>query len=428
MERKKYVVVGVGGRARVYYESLVRDYKDICELAAFCDINRTRCEYANRVIKEEFGVEPVPIYNIDEFEKMLAEQKPDKVIVTSIDRTHHRYIIKAMELGYDVITEKPMTTDAKKAQEIVDTIEKTGRNLCVTFNYRYAPHSSKVRELLMQNVIGDITQVHFEWFLNTSHGADYFRRWHRDKRNSGGLLVHKSTHHFDLINFWLDSAPETVFAFGDLKFYGRENAEKRGITKFYSRAYGSENAKGDPFALVMEGNENLEGMYLNAEHEDGYFRDQSVFGDGISIEDTMNVLVRYENGVQMSYSLNAYSPVEGFRACLTGTKGRIEVDVLDAVYINGEGKSENEGVSIGKRIKVLPMFGSAYDVPVEEVTGGHGGADPQLMEDIFAPKGNDPLKRISSHIDGIKSIMVGIAANESMKTGMPVKIRDLIKY
>ena len=135
-----------------------------------------------------------------------------------------------MELGYDVITEKPMTTDAKKAQEIVDTIEKTGRNLCVTFNYRYAPHSSKVRELLMQNVIGDITQVHFEWFLNTSHGADYFRRWHRDKRNSGGLLVHKSTHHFDLINFWLDSAPETVFAFGDLKFYGRENAEKRGIT------------------------------------------------------------------------------------------------------------------------------------------------------------------------------------------------------
>ena len=186
--------------------------------------------------------------------------------------------------------------------------------------------------------------------------------------------------------------------------------------------------RGDPFALVMEGNENLEGMYLNAEHEDGYFRDQSVFGDGISIEDTMNVLVRYENGVQMSYSLNAYSPVEGFRACLTGTKGRIEVDVLDAVYINGEGKSENEGVSIGKRIKVLPMFGSAYDVPVEEVTGGHGGADPQLMEDIFAPKGNDPLKRISSHIDGIKSIMVGIAANESMKTGMPVKIRDLIKY
>lgn len=428
MKRKKYVVVGVGGRARVYYESLVRDYKDICELAAFCDINRTRCEYANRVIKEEFGAEPVPIYNIDEFEKMLAEQKPDKVIVTSIDRTHHRYIIKAMELGYDVITEKPMTTDAKKAQEIVDTIEKTGRNLCVTFNYRYAPHSSKVRELLMQNTIGDITQVHFEWFLNTSHGADYFRRWHRDKRNSGGLLVHKSTHHFDLINFWLDSAPETVFAFGDLKFYGRENAEKRGITKFYSRAYGSENAKGDPFALVMEGNENLEGMYLNAEHEDGYFRDQSVFGDGISIEDTMNVLVRYENGVQMSYSLNAYSPVEGFRACLTGTKGRIEVDVLDAVYINGEGKSENEGVSIGKRIKVLPMFGSAYDVPVEEVTGGHGGADPQLMEDIFAPKGNDPLKRISSHIDGIKSIMVGIAANESMKTGMPVKIRDLIKY
>ena len=71
----------------------------------------------------------------------------------------------------------------------------------------------------MNGTIGDVFSVHFEWLLNTKHGADYFRRWHRDKRNSGGLLVHKSTHHFDLVNFWLGTQPKTVFAMGDLRFY-----------------------------------------------------------------------------------------------------------------------------------------------------------------------------------------------------------------
>ena len=106
-----------------------------------------------------------------------------------------------MELGCDVITEKPMTTDEVKAQAILDAVKRTGRKLRVTFNYRYAPHNTKIRELLANGVIGEVFSVHFEWLLNTQHGADYFRRWHRDKRNSGGLLVHKSAHHFDLVNF-----------------------------------------------------------------------------------------------------------------------------------------------------------------------------------------------------------------------------------
>ncbi|MBJ8193096.1 Gfo/Idh/MocA family oxidoreductase, partial [Bacillus cereus] len=91
-------------------------------------------------------------------------------------------------------------------------IDRTGRKLRVTFNYRYAPHNTKIRELIMDGTLGEVLSVNFEWLLNTQHGADYFRRWHRDKRNSGGLLVHKSTHHFDLMNFWLGSKPETVYA------------------------------------------------------------------------------------------------------------------------------------------------------------------------------------------------------------------------
>ena len=427
MAKIKYAQVGMGGRGRIFYAAVATTYKDTSEMVAFCDINRTRAEYANMIIQERYGQPAVPLYGAHEFERMIEETKPDAVIVTSIDRTHHKYIIKAMEMGCDVICEKPMTVDAQKCQDILDCIERTGKKLRVTFNYRYAPHNTKLRELIANDTIGKVTQVHFEWLLNTSHGADYFRRWHRDKRNSGGLLVHKSTHHFDLVNFWLGTYPTRVFALGDLKFYGRENAEERGVTKFYSRAYGQENAKGDPFALHMEESRPLMNLYLNAEKDDGYIRDQSVFGDNISIEDTMNVLVQYKNGAQMSYSLNAYSPYEGFRVGITGTKGRIELDVVEAVYVNAQGKSEKEGDIESKRITVYPMFGEPYDVAVEDGVGGHGGGDAVLLNDIFGVPSEDPWHRAASHIDGAMSIMTGIAANKSMATGLPIDIKTLIE-
>jgi len=426
MAKKRYAHVGIGGRARMYYEAIAKKYSDTAELVAFCDVNQTRMDFANSLLEGELGYHAVPTYGAEDFEKMILDTKPDTVIVTSVDRTHHRYIIKAMEMGCDVISEKPMTVDARKCQEIIDCIERTGKHLRVTFNYRYAPHNTKVKELIMNGAIGKVTQVHFEWLLNTSHGADYFRRWHRDKRNSGGLMVHKATHHFDLVNFWLDTYPVKVFALGDLKFYGRENAEERGVTKFYSRVHGQENAKGDPFALVMEGNKYLENLYLNAEKDDGYLRDQSVFGDNISIEDTMNVIVQYKSGAQMSYSLNAYSPWEGFRVCFTGTKGRLEIEVIEAVYINAGGDSSKEGVVTGKKITVYPMFGEAYNVPIEEGKGGHGGGDSVLLNDLFGVPEYDPYHRAAGYVDGAMSILTGISANKSMASGMPVDVMSMV--
>ena len=426
MAKKRYAQVGVGGRARMYYEAIAKTFNETAELVAFCDINQTRMDYANNVLEGELNYHKVPTYKSEDFEKMILETKPDYVIVTSIDRTHHRYIIKAMEMGCDVISEKPMTVDEVKCQEIIDCIERTGKNLRVTFNYRYAPHNTKVRDLIMKGTIGKVTQVHFEWMLNTSHGADYFRRWHRDKKNSGGLLVHKSTHHFDLVNFWLDTYPTRVYALGGLKFYGRENAEERGVTKFYNRGTNNPVAKDDPFALDLRDGGNLENLYLNAEHEDGYMRDLSVFGDFISIEDTMNVLVQYASGAQLSYSLNAYSAREGFRVTFTGTNGRIELDVAEEVYINAGGDSDKEGCLKHKSIIVQNLFGQRYEVEIEEGVGGHGGGDAVLLNDIFGIPDEDPYKRAAGYEDGAMSILTGIAGNKSIASGMPVNPLSLV--
>ncbi|GHV49228.1 dehydrogenase [Spirochaetia bacterium] len=429
MAKKKYVQVGTGGRARMYYEAISTTYKDSAEMAAFCDISQTRMNYANKLLTEKYGVAPAKTYFYTEFETMLDEIKPDAVIVTSVDRTHHDYIIRSMEKGYDVISEKPMTIDEKKAQAIIDTQKRTGKHLRVTFNYRYAPHNTKIREILMDGTIGEVFSIHFEWLLNTQHGADYFRRWHRNKLNSGGLLVHKATHHFDLVNFWIGSRPETVYALGDLNFYGMKNAERRGVEKFYYRAHGNPAAKGDPFAIDLEANETLKALYLDAEADSGYIRDRSVFSEDISIEDTMGVMVRYQNNVMMSYSLNAYMPWEGYNIAFNGSKGRLEVNVVEKSYINAGGEKGDEGALVGKKLTVKPMFGKPYEVSFDEVKGGHGGGDTVMLNDIFgANPPPDKFKRAASHVDGAYSILTGVAANKSIASGLPVKIKDLVQF
>ncbi|RYP45756.1 hypothetical protein DL768_007932 [Monosporascus sp. mg162] len=424
--KKRYALVGTGGRAIFFYTAIAKDYAATSCIAGICDTNQTRMNYANSKL-ETLGHGAVPTFLASDFDKMVKETKPDEVIVTTIDRTHNIYIVRALELGCNVITEKPMTIDAPRCQEIFDAVERTGKKVRVTFNYRYAPHNTKVAELIRSGAIGTVTSVHFEWMLNTSHGADYFRRWHRDKRNSGGLLVHKSTHHFDLVNFWLQTRPATVYAQGDLKFYGRENAERRGVTKFYTRAQGSEVAKTDPFALHMEDNQQLKAMYLDAEHEDAYYRDQSVFSDGISIEDTMNLLVRYRNGAVMTYSLTAYAPWEGFRVSFNGTGGRLELEVVENSYVNSGGDQSLEG-SLERRTLILrPLFEKPREIEITDGVGAHGGGDVVLLNDIFGEPVTDEYMRAASHVDGALSILTGIAANRSIATGQVVNVDDVLR-
>lgn len=439
MTKLKYVLVGTGSRCSMYIDALCNGFKDYGVLLAICDTNSTRMKFWADKVESKYNMPRPAMYKANEFEKMITEQKPDKVIVTSMDRTHHIYICKAMEMGCDVITEKPMTVDAEKCQQIIDTKKRTGKNVTVTFNYRYSPRNTRIKEVLKSGIVGTVTSVTFEWLLDTSHGADYFRRWHRCKNNSGGLLVHKATHHFDLMNWWLDSAPETVFAMGDLKFYGKENAENRGVTEFYARSRGSEVAAKDPFAIkILPTDETLQGLYYDAEHEDNYYRDQSVFSDGISIEDNMNVMVRYKNKVTMNYCLYAHAPWEGYRVCFNGTNGRLEFNVVENSYVSGGHEDFNQpGMreldqpksSLVPEIIFQPLWGKPRVITYEaNDKGGHGGGDVRLLKHVFIGAEDDPLGHAAGYIDGAKSILTGIAANQSIKTGLPVKVADLVTF
>jgi predicted dehydrogenase len=450
MKKTKYVQIGLGSRHVLFRDAIVNDYSDNCEMVALCDSNQGRLELAINTVQKETG-KKISGYSAENFENMLSETNPDFVIVSMVDSLHDFYICRSMELGYDVISEKPMTTDEKKCQKIIDTQKKTGRKCIVTFNCRYSPPRTQVKDLLMSGVIGNILSVDFHWMLDTTHGADYYRRWHRNKKNSGGLLVHKSTHHFDLINWWLSDIPETVYATGSRIFYTPETADRLGLTNRGERCFNCKEKANCSYYLDLtsnNGDELMHDMYFACEKHDGYHRDMCVFSKDIDIEDTMCIAIDFKKGTKLSYSLNSYCAWEGYTIVFNGTKGRLEHSCQETVYVSGDGSIPGELKPDGTTIKIYPINETPYEVSSWEAEGGHGGADPIMVKELFdkdnytknlATHGNvlnnaetalnnnkDKYLRAADYRSGAYSILCGIAANISIKEKRQVNIDSLI--
>jgi predicted dehydrogenase len=401
MAVRRHAIVGLGSRAQLFARALAASPR--AELAAFCDHNETRM----RVHNDWLGTE-IPGYRPADFTAMLAKERIDVVVVCTPDHTHADYVVAALEAGCDVVTEKPMTTDVEGARRILAARRETGRSVRVAFNYRYNPVHRRVRELLAAGAIGAVGSVEFSWLLDTAHGADYFRRWHRDKANSGGLLVHKSGHHFDLVNWWLGSGPETVFALGRLFFYGDKTGHR---------------TAGDRFALDLEASPKLRALYRDAAREDGYVRNQDVFAPGVTIEDDLSVLVRHRGGAVLNYHLHAYSPREGYRVAFSGSGGRLELDVRENEYASGAEPVPKRGWA---RLTVQRLWEPPEVVLDQELGDGHGGGDERMLAELLGDAEPDALGCAADHDAGLQALLTGLAANRSLETGRPVSVEELL--
>lgn len=160
-----------------------------------------------------------------------------------------------------------------------------------------------------------------------------------------------------------------------------------------------------------------------------------MFGPGVTAEDNLAVIVDYARGATLSYALNAHSPWEGYRIAVNGTEGRAELEVVEraAVLVGAEGRvlvdpsaaPESVARAGGQRLTLQRHWEVAQDVPIVEGEGGHGGGDALLLADVFRGPGEDWMERPSSWVDGVRSVAVGMAGNESLRTGLPVSIADL---
>lgn len=405
--KRKVAIVGTGHRgAGTWGTDAPSTCRDEIELVGLCDINAARLAVAH----DRIGADTVVSTDLDE---MLAAAQPHTLIVTTRDDTHADIIVDALERGIDVITEKPMATTAEDCRRILDAEARTGRRVDVAFNYRFAPTSRKIRELVASGRIGTVTSCDFHWYLDTVHGADYFRRWHAYKRHSGSLFVHKATHHFDLLNWWIDADPKRIFAQGALRKYGK-NGPFRG-----TRCKGCAHAHECEFYFDMGKSDWLDSLYEAPMAQDGYMRDACVFREDIDIYDTMTAAIEYENGVQVSYSLNAYMPIEGYHLAFNGTHGRIEVRMFEKQAFDAP-----KGVD---EILVLGTDRSVERIRVEHGSGGHFGGDPLLHRALFTPESDDPVGQRAGARAGAMSVLTGVAATRSAETGLPVDILSLLE-
>lgn len=425
---KKYVIVGTGHRGtQAYIRPLIKELPDCAKLVAACDRNPKRAQAALDYV----GVD-APVYAAEDFDKMLAEQKPDGVIVTTMDAAHDEYIIRALEAGCDVISEKPMTTTGEKCNAIIAAEKRTGKKVRVTFNCRFMPHYVRIKELLREKAIGDIYSVHFEWMLDTHHGADYFRRWHSRRENSGSLLIHKSTHHFDLINWWLEDEPVKVNAFGTRRFYtpDRQPHGERCLTCEYKNSC----------AYAMDIETDADGfykkLYLDVEDVDGYKRDRCIFSEEVDIEDTLALNVLYKSGTVMTYSLNAHAPYEGMKIVFNGSEGRIEVCNLSSdIFADDPVKTvkiynrKNEEISYKfPNTAVFSKELAGADQLTKDNLGGHGGSDPVMRAAIFRGCTRDPLGQLADTYAGAMSLGIGAAANVSMQEDRAVYLSEIFDF
>ncbi|MFC0409602.1 Gfo/Idh/MocA family protein [Roseomonas elaeocarpi] len=399
--RQRIALVGTGHRGTgMWGTELMSRMGPQLDLVGLCDLNEMRAHRSQNIIGTN-----APVFT--DFDAMLREVRPQTVMVCTQDDSHDELIVRSLEAGVDVITEKPMCTTAAKARRILDAEKRTGRKVNVAFNYRYAPFGAKLKELLLSGVIGEIVSVDFHWYLNTRHGSDYFRRWHAYERNSGTLFVHKATHHFDLLNWYIASDPKEVFARGQLRHYGH-NGPFRG-----PRCKICPHKDECNFYMDISADPRLEALYEDPSREDGYVRDACVFREDIDIYDTMSASLTYENGVQVSYSLNACMPIEGHHLAFNGRKGRLEIR-----------HRETQPFAIPEydEILVMPNFGEAERIRIPREHGGHFGGDKRLQAMLFDPNMPDPLHQRAGARAGALSVLCGVASVESVKTNRPVAI------
>lgn len=419
VDKKRYALVGTGFRGMTMFaRPIVRDYAAQAELVGVFDTNPKRMDCALEWLRGNVPGFTRDVPKFSDFDKMLSDSKCDCVIVASRDCTHADYVVRALRAGKRVYVEKPLCTTAAQCRAILAAQKETGGVCLTTHNMRYDAACQSIRSIMMQERTGKVRHIQFDETLDRTHGADYFRRWHRNKADSGGLQIHKASHHFDAINWWIGSRPAHVSAQGSLKFYGRCNSYRG------PRCSACPHAPSCPMHVDYAKIDIYKKLYFDAESADGYFRDGCVFDPSIDIEDQIHAHIRYENGVEADYSLTAYVPYESLRVAVDGTMGRLEYQsAYSARNIAALAEQSAESMRL-----LMPGY-DIMDVPINRNQGDHGGADPMLLKDFLTRDwGLDPLPEMASVQQAAQAVLIGSAINKSLATGQGVDVQELLEH
>ena len=428
MKKRRYVVCGVSNRAiHMFIKPMFGKFAHCAELVGLLDCDPLRFEVCKSTVPEAAEVTG---YLEEDFDRMIAETKPDVVLVAGRDDTHARYILKGLELDLDVVSEKPMVTTSEDCRRVLAAEQASKGSVICTFNCRYPGPHRKIREMILEDKIGRITSIDLNWYIDIYHGASYFKRWNRTREVSGGLSIHKGTHHFDLVNWLIGQRARKVHAFGARNYFGPEGefnpsrkdgrvcetCEEKSQCKYYMRWSSRTETN-----LPPDDHLNILGVPNRTKQYSNYRPDHCIFDSEINIEDTYVVNILYNQGAMLSYSEHFSAPYEGYRLAINGTRGRIETQEWHAPPRTPFPTPETQ------TIDYFPIFGSKETIYTVPSVGGHGGGDPLILEDIFL--GPDPQRGYdiqAGSLDAAYAVCIGEAVWKSAKTGEVIDLEDLL--
>ena len=394
---KKVAFVGASMRAAAFVNVLKKHFSADYSIVAVMDIDPGK-------MKGFLEVHNLDIPTYTDFDKMCDEIMPDMVIISSIDVTHADYIVKALDRKIACVSEKPLCTTVEQCKAIRAAQARNPEvYAAASHNARYLPLCLKTKELIQSGVIGKVLRMEYTEMLDRFHGTSYFRRWNSRRANSNGLQLHKSSHHFDKMNFLLDSKATEVMADGQLTRYGKNAPHKFEGTNCRT----CEHAKECPdFASY---NKKLFQSEM-------YTPDMCIYSPEIDIEDNYSAVIRFENGVMCTYSLCAHAQYEGEIIIIEGETGRLE---SRHTYCR-EAVVNDENVHDDKLIYTTSLRLFRYRQPgYEEIEiktgeGGHGGADLGIFSEIFSIP---PAPTVPKLEEGIQAVLTGCALVTSQKSG-----------
>lgn len=410
-------VIGCGSRGFCYGDHM-SERPDRFKIIAACDTDEKKLERA----KKTWELSEDSLFSTEE--EFFQKKRADILVIATQDRDHVRMCVRALELGYDVLLEKPISPIRAELEELLAAHKKYGGKVVVCHVLRYAPAYLKIKEFLDEGLIGKLVRIESIEQVSWWHQAHSFVRgnWRNDEQTSP-MIMQKCCHDLDLLQYYVGAPCDTVYSVGDLKFFKRENqpegaADRCAECNLLSTCpYSAENlyikqwkeigspAFGWPFNVVDATNPNTE-QSLRAAYENGPYG-RCVFACDNNVVDNQAVIMRFKNGVDATLTMTAFTGKNGRRMNFHGTLGEIElIESLDElnVYVYGE-KDMRYKIS-----QFLPKGNDEF---------AHGGGDVKLIDAFYDIIANG-AKAGTSLESSVESHLIALAAEKSRKTGKVV--------
>ncbi len=369
MKTYRAALVGCGGRG-ISMAEVAEKYGQFQVVGVADPLEANRTEAMRKLKQTE-------VKSFADLSSLLKWGEFDVAFITSPDFAHEKQAIACMQAGKDLFLEKPIAISVAGGKRVVETAKKTKRVVIVGFVLRYTPLFSKAKALVDSGLIGDLKSM---WVLHSvGSGSDwYFHDWHATFKNTGGLLLQKGSHDFDIINWFAGSKASQVSAIGSQDFFGGNK----------------------PNSLTCP--ECPERLTCSESMPENFPRVKCVFRKETDCLDNHLVQIQYANGIKVSYTECHYTPDDNREYIFIGTKGKLKLDWdLGKIVV-----WTRPGVHKRDYMEYSPG----------NVDGGHGGGDPRLFADLVKSieSRQQPLAGVQA---GFDAIQLGLLSHESIRKG-----------